>query len=186
MNTTKMNDITSQYLESQGLNDSFQDRFWKKVLIVPYDAGCWIWLGYGRIGDSDKFIGYGVIFTGTWKPDGTPLAIGAHRASWVLHYGPIPEGLYVMHKCDNPLCVRPDHLRLGTATENCQDKLRKGRANPPAGERCAMHKMTEPEVIEIRRLYSAGGISLKNLGLRFGLGQTSVMAIVHRKTWKHI
>lgn len=94
------------------------ERFWKKVRKTD---GCWLWIGgkdrrgYGRIGDVPS-------------PNGRRgPTILASRASWQLHYGPIPDGLDILHRCDNPSCVRPDHLFAGTASDNFQDMLRKGR-----------------------------------------------------------
>lgn len=88
------------------------ERFWSKVKITE---GCWEWVGSKQIG------GYGELrATRTWK-------VLAHRVSWQLHYGRIPEGFYVCHHCDNRCCVRPDHLFLGTAQDNTDDMIAKGR-----------------------------------------------------------
>src|SRR2546422_11309402 len=96
-----------------------EERFWAKVQKLPND-GCWIWTahtnehGYGRLS-----IKRGVVER-------------AHRISWRLHFGSIPDGLCVLHKCDNPPCIRPDHLFLGTKTDNSVDRQTKHRA--PHGE----------------------------------------------------
>lgn len=92
--------------------DDFEVRFWTSV---KSSAGCWEWMK----GRSDER-GYGVTADVGRK-------LQAHRASWELHYGPIPEGLFVCHKCDNPPCVRPDHLFLGTHLDNMRDMIAKGR-----------------------------------------------------------
>lgn len=91
------------------------DRFWSKV---RKSDGCWLWTdkphapwGYGRLGNAIN-----------------GKEIKAHRLSWMLHFGPIPDGLGVLHKCDTPLCVRPDHLFLGTQLDNVHDCVAKGRA----------------------------------------------------------
>ena len=93
------------------------ERFHEKYEKVPF-SGCWIWThakmakgGYGRI---------------TLK-QGDQTATGAHRVSWILHKGPIPDGLWVLHRCDVPACVNPEHLFLGGASENALDAVRKGR-----------------------------------------------------------
>ena len=91
---------------------ALRERFWAKV---QKGAGCWLWTG------CKGYDGYGHFRLGTRS------ATRAHRVSWELHYGPIPEGLLVCHRCDNPTCVRPDHLVLGTSADNERDKARKGK-----------------------------------------------------------
>ena len=102
------------------------DRFWKKVNKegptpehCPELGPCWIWTAAHKNGKWK----YGVI-TKTGKGDSLVLA---HRVSWELHYGPIPEGLLALHKCDNPPCVNPSHLFLGTFFDNTNDMREKGR-----------------------------------------------------------
>jgi hypothetical protein len=98
-------------------NDTFEKRFWSKVRITP---GCWVWTA-NKINK-----GYGVV-----GPGGCQEYILSHRASWQLHNGEIPDGLCVLHRCDNPACVNPDHLWLGTHQHNMLDKCAKGRSFPP-------------------------------------------------------
>lgn len=104
-------------------------RFWKNVNKLP-GAGCWEWMATRSVRTSRntrRGAGYGNFMV-------TALSrVAAHRFSWEIHNGPIPEGLIIMHICDNPPCVRPDHLKLGTYKENSQDALAKGRAS--TGER---------------------------------------------------
>ena len=92
-----------------------EDRFWEKV---SKEDGCWNWVG------STQGFGYGYLHTGD-KTNRKPVS--AHRYSWALHNGPIPDGLWVLHKCDNPSCVNPDHLFLGDRTDNMRDCAAKGR-----------------------------------------------------------
>lgn len=94
------------------------ERFWRGVVI---SESCWEWqryccssTGYGRIAGPDGY-----------------RKIGTHRASWMLHYGDIPEGMFVLHRCDNRKCVRPDHLFLGTHQDNVRDMREKGRGSDP-------------------------------------------------------
>lgn len=94
-------------------------RFWSKV---NKTSNCWEWTGYRQK------IGYGSIGVGS-RLDGTKRAILAHRFSYELHFGPISDGLKVLHTCDNRACVRPDHLWLGTQLDNVRDMIQKGRAN---------------------------------------------------------
>lgn len=91
------------------------ERFWAKV---RKSKGCWEWTG------AKQHNGYGFIHTGGHV---IRRPLRAHRASWELHYGPIPAGLWVLHRCDNPSCVRPDHLFLGSRSDNMKDCAAKGR-----------------------------------------------------------
>ncbi len=140
--------------------------------------------------------------------------VSAHRFSWTLANGPIPDGLFVLHRCDNPPCVRPDHLFLGTQLDNrrdCVQKIRTAtgerhgfhthpesrmagdrnglRIHPERaamGERNAQARLTAPQVMEIRRLYALGGTTYRSLGQRFGVSTSQVALIVQRKKWAHI
>ena len=144
------------------------ERFFDKVEMIPFHS-CWEWtasktsFGYGRMGTD----------CGNYK---------AHRLSWELHNGPIPAGLYVCHKCDNPACVRPEHLFLGTPKDNVLDRNTKGRHNMPCGLKHYRAKLTEQDIINIR---SDSG-SNRQLAERYGVSHHNIMFIRKRKTWKHI
>jgi len=104
---------------------TLEDRFWAKVRKTD---GCWLWIGTnnGSGHDPQRKWPFGQIrvsIDGKWKHK------GAHIVSWILHNGPIPDELWVLHHCDNTLCVRPDHLFLGTAKKNTEDMVQKGRDN---------------------------------------------------------
>ena len=111
----------------------------------------------------------------------------AHRVSWELHNGPIPKGAQVCHHCDNPACVRPDHLFLGDHLANARDRDAKGRSANLHGERNPKAKLTEADVREIRRIWdSSPRHSMMGLPEQFGVSQSAIQFIVHRRSWKHV
>jgi hypothetical protein len=131
---------------------------------------CWEWK-FSRIGK-----GYGQF-------KNTECGNYAHRFSYLLHNGPITDGLYVMHTCDNRLCVNPNHLKLGTCADNLQDMKNKDRHL--RGERNAKSKLTESQVIEIHELHEQG-MSTHKLAKRFNIGQMTAWRIVNGHRWEHI
>ncbi len=152
---------------------SLEARFWPKVHKTD---GCWLWTGA-------TLQGYGKIGAGGHK--GRPLS--AHRVSYEIHYGPIPEGMHVCHRCDNPSCVRPDHLFIGTPADNIADMFSKGR-NPPRdnkGVRNGSAKLTAEKVVEIRR-DRAAGVLLKDLARKHGVSLTTISGAARGRNWQHI
>ena len=151
------------------------ERFWRRV--VKTDT-CWLWQG----GEKSK-AGYGKIGLGGRGA----TQVLAHRFSYELHNGPIPDGLVVMHSCDNPRCVNPSHFSVGTHSENTIDSVRKGRwkSIPPmhCGESQHSSKLT---VEDVRLIRDNPDIPTKELALRFGTNPTSIQKVRSRKTWKHI
>jgi hypothetical protein len=149
-----------------------EDRFWREVQKSDH---CWTWtgwltpMGYGKISAKTN---------GKWRP------ILAHRLSYELAYGTIPDNLFVCHHCDNPTCVRPDHLFLGTNKDNIQDMVAKGRQQ--RGAKVTASKMTEAQVTEIRQRYAAEGITKTALAREYGIGKPAIGDILNRVTWKHI
>lgn len=140
--------------------------------------GCWEWIaGLTRTG-------YGKIGGGPNESD-TPLA---HRVMYEMTYGPVPEGMYVLHRCDVPSCVRPDHLFLGTQKDNMDDMQAKGRkvVTVLRGEAGTLAKLSWLQVREIRERYAAGGITQKALGREYGVNDVTVSLIVNYKTWKEV
>lgn len=149
---------------------TFQERFWEKVWACK-KSSCWEWTGstnggrYGKIKRAGK-------------------EISAHRASWEIHFGKIPADIHVCHACDNPLCVNPAHLFLGTCADNHLDKVSKGRQS-----RGAIHgsaKLSNGAVLNIRRYYGAGAVTQKWLADVYGVTQVLVGKIVRREVWRHI
>lgn len=150
------------------------ERFWRYVdQRAPNE--CWPWLS-----TTDKD-GYGSVSAHT--PEGKPTRWRAHRMSFELHFGPIPAGHSVCHKCDNPSCVNPAHLFSGTPKHNTHDMLRKRRHQ--YGERHHGSKLTTEDVKAIRRLRAAGE-SPYALAERFGVSYYTVHRIASRRGWTHV
>lgn len=110
----------------------------------------------------------------------------AHRVSYERAHGPIPSGQLVRHTCDNPPCVNPRHLLLGTDADNNHDMMQRRRNRQPRGEDQGSAKLTTEQVREIRRRYALGGISQQALGNEYGINQRTVSKIVRQSAWKHI
>jgi hypothetical protein len=168
------------------------ERFWRKV---RKGEGCWEWTG------ARNSKGYGnVRIARRYR--------GAHRVSYELTRGPIPAGLLVCHSCDNPVCVRPDHLFLGTVKNNSDDMVRKGRQakgekigahlrglrngkytkpeRTPRGERNGQAVLTAERVAEIRHRYAAGGVTQLQLAAEYGVNDRCISAVINHQTWKHV
>lgn len=147
---------------------------------APAANGCVEWQ---RARDRD---GYGII-----QVAGRPQR--AHRMAWEVEHGPIPAGLVVMHSCDNPSCVLLEHLSLGTVADNNADRSRKGRTTRsgprspfhPLGVLHPMVKLTEAQVVEIRRRVAAGEVQ-RRLADEFGLSPSGICRIVKARTWSHL
>ena len=141
---------------------------------------CWEWIG-SLIGN-----GYGRFWV---KGDKGGKWLYAHRLSWMIHYDEEPTmNLWVLHKCDNPPCVRPDHLWLGTPSDNSQDREDKGRSNKIGvrGENSHFSKLIEKQVLEIRELYKPRIITRRMLAEFYNTSVPNIEHITSRKTWKHI
>jgi len=161
-----------------------ETRFWKKVIITP---GCWMWKGA-------KEKGYGIIRNQFPLKSNT----SAHRLSYEIHKGLIPEGLFVCHKCDNPECSNPDHLFVGTHQENMEDMKIKGRANDgkntpyytnpesTRGSKNPLAKLNESQVLEIRRRYIPRVLTMDQLAEEYGVSRGAILSVVHRKNWAHL
>ncbi len=150
------------------------ERFWEKVTKT---RTCWLWSGAC---DSD---GRGVLGIGK----GSRRLEKAPRVSWVLHFGPIPEGLWVLHRCDIPACVKPTHLFLGTQSDNMSDCSRKGRLRIPyhRGSEIPWAKLTEEDIPSIRKMVRSG-VSFREIGAYFGVHNTAISHIIQGRNWKHV
>lgn len=149
---------------------SFRDRFWSSVALTANPDRCWNWQkklskkGYGHVILPNR------------------ITVKAHRAAWFLVKGVFPE-LCLLHSCDNPQCVNPNHLREGTRVDNNADKMERRRQ--AKGETCARSKTTESNVREIRQKASAGWLNTQ-LAKTYGLSPSAIGRIVNRGTWGHV
>jgi len=149
-----------------------EERFWLHVS-RRRDDQCWNWKHYTR---PNGYAYFGV--------DGVQIA--AHRFSWSLVNGLIPEKMQICHKCDNKKCCNPNHLFLGTCKENIQDAVIKGLRNTPIGERQGFSFLTGEVVEKIREMAKAGGRTQKEIANRFGIKPMHAQSIISRRIWKHI
>jgi hypothetical protein len=108
----------------------------------------------------------------------------AHRIAYELTIGPIPEGMHVLHRCDNPSCVNPAHLFLGTLADNAKDMYAKGRGADRDGEKGPSAKLTWEIVTEIRRRYAADATTYRQLGAEFGVVSSQIGHIIRGEQWK--
>lgn len=146
--------------------------FWSSFIPEP-NSGCWLWDG----SVTDK--GYGVVNRGRQKGEER-----AHRWSWRIHYGPVPDGLHVLHKCDMPCCVNPQHLFLGTHNDNMCDMRRKGRLVNLHGEAHGNAKLTADAVREIRE--TRGIQTNAAVAARLGVSPSTVSMVRAGKVWRRI
>lgn len=144
-----------------------KQKFWERI---EKSDGCWNWTA------AKSKAGYGQI-----RSKG--ITYYAHRLMWEELYGKIPKGYYICHHCDNPACVRPEHLFLGTSKDNHQDCMRKGRDN--IGERNGWSKLTADEVLAIRRLWY-GRIPTRLIAQMFGVGTNTVYCAGTYRSWRHL
>ncbi len=151
-------------------------RFWSKVDKRSPNK-CWNWMA------AKANWGYGVIGMGG-RAGGT---VRAHRFSWELEHGPIPDGMNVLHHCDNPACVNPRHLFLGDDAANHRDMVAKGRESSPPhpkGEGVGTSKLTWGKVREIRRRYATGEANQHQLADEYGVTQPNIGYIVRNESWR--
>ena len=151
---------------------SLSNRFWSKV---DKSQPCWLWTA------AKHRKGYG-----WFRVHKEPMM--AHRVAYILANGPIPLGLHVLHSCDTPACVNPEHLFLGTNQENVDDKVRKNRQYKPnhKGSRHTQATVDEAVVLQIRQDHATGNYQHKDLAKKYGTTTSIVGKIVRRERWTHI
>jgi hypothetical protein len=153
----------------------FEVRFWSKV---DKSGSCWLWTAQ----TNDHGYGLFPVINSALKYRKT---LSTHRVSWIAHNGDIPPGMHVLHKCDTPACVNPEHLFLGTHADNVADSISKGRhSNPPyaRGSRTTSAKLKEADVLHIRALRD-GGATQRAIGLLYGVTRSAIGSIVNRRRW---
>ena len=157
-----------------GSGDPAEVRFWKHVNRLS-DSECWLWtaavvMNYGHFTCDDRL------------PSGHKKGVKAHRFSWALANGPIPDGLHILHKCNVQLCVNPKHLYAGTHTDNMADRARAGHAPDLRGERSGMARLTNAQVAEIRK--RLGKERSRSIAADYGVAEQTISDIRHGHTWK--
>lgn len=159
----------------EGMAGNYVQRFWSKV---KKTETCWLWIGGGHPRHGNE--GYGAFTCKVFR------GRRAHCFSYFLHFGEIPKDMNVLHRCDNPRCVRPDHLFLGTQAENIADMFAKGRDNHARGESAGLAKLTEADVLAIRANYKPRLNSYRALAREFNVNPTTIASVVLGKTWRHV
>lgn len=153
---------------------SLEQRFWAKVNKTDSVDDCWEWTAY------KNSQGYG-----QFRKEGRGGQALAHRVSYELNVGSIPDGLLVCHKCDNPSCTNPNHLFLGTVKDNMADKMAKGRAKSLSGELHGRAKLTTSQVKEIRDRLATGEAQTL-IAADYGIAQRTVSRIKNADSWAHV
>lgn len=148
---------------------TIEERFWSKVNKTD---GCWLWTASTKGRHSNY---------GSFKYNGKTAF--AHRVAYLLSKGPIGPKECVCHKCDNPLCVNPEHLFLGSQIDNIADRTKKNRSAQPKGALNPASKITQEQANLIRELYKTGDLSQTALSAQFGVSQVQISNIVNNKSW---
>ena len=148
-----------------------REDFLNNIERIPFHT-CWEWVGRKFGSGYGRFYEVGITYL-------------AHRYSYMLHKGPIPEGKVIMHSCDNKGCVNPAHLTEGTCLDNTRDMINKGRKFLTLGETNGQSKLTSEDVLEIRK-QAVNGAVLCRLAKQYKVSTGLVTMIVKRNVWRHI
>lgn len=151
--------------------NTYKNRFYSKILL-PNEDGCMLWTG------SKTLYGYGQFAH-------KKITTRSHRFSYIFHIGEIPKNLLVCHKCDNPSCVAPDHLFLGTPRDNMLDKMKKGKGRWGSHEKNGMSKLTLEKANYIRKLIKDDFFSLTKIAEIFRVSDSVIHEIRANKTWRN-
>lgn len=161
---------------------TIEERFWAKINKngpvpphLPELGPCWMWTGsvFEKRGGYGQFaVKHGVV-------------VRAHRFSWELHFGPIPEGVWILHRCDVRRCCRPDHLFSGNGQSNSDDMKSKGRERKAIGVENGKSFLDEDTIRLIRHEHEHG-LGYKRLSFRFGISPSHAREIVKRHIWNHV
>jgi hypothetical protein len=151
----------------------FVERMISRWAIIGAANECWPYTGHCFVKSKGGRMTYGRVELNKQR-------LRVHRAVWMIVHGDIPDGLCVLHSCDNPLCCNPSHLFLGTQADNIRDKMEKGRHRVVYGEDCGSSKITMEIAQQIREIKG----TQRAIAARFGLSQGAVHAIRTGKTWK--
>ena len=148
---------------------TFNVRFWRRV---KKTKRCWLWTG------AKYNSGYGFMRISPY------ISTRSHRVAWQISHGKIPNKMLVLHKCDVPSCVRPSHLFLGSDADNHRDAMLKLRHSH--GESHGMVRLTEQDVLKIRKLYSGVRGDMERLAKQFNVSSVNIHCIIRKKSWKHL
>jgi hypothetical protein len=140
------------------------ERFWARVEIGTGEDGCWYWRG------ATTAARYGIVSVNR-------QLVRAHRLSYLIHNGSLSADRYCLHRCDEPSCVNPRHLFVGTARDNARDMVAKGRG---------AHRKLNPDVVRAMRFDHASGVSLRELAMRHNVSPSTVFAVTARRTWRNV
>jgi len=166
----KMEASLEYSLDLDQTDEELWSRFWKHT---ETSTGCWEWQGaisggrYGHLWIAGR-------------------NVYAHRIAWALHYGPLKKGQLVLHKCDNPKCVNPDHLFLGTHQDNMDDCVKKGRS--ARGSKSGRSKLNEEQVLEIKKKLAEPHYyhKVRDLAKEYNVHDVTIYSIKKGRTWSHV